>query len=55
MFDNFHKLISKSDLKSSKKEDLIRLAKFIGLHVENDWSVRHLAKLIYWRLSRRIR
>jgi hypothetical protein len=54
MFDN-NKLISRNDLKNSKKEDLLRLAKFLGLSVNIEMSNKNLSNLIYWRITRRMR
>jgi hypothetical protein len=36
----------------SKRNYLNRLAKFIKLSINNNWSKKHLASLIYWRITR---
>jgi len=45
--------ISKATLKAARPENLRRLAKWIGLHVPDDMSHNQLAKLVYWRITRR--
>lgn len=43
--------INKSDLKKSKPENVIRLAKWLRLHIDG-MSLRQIIKLIYWRITR---
>jgi len=43
--------ITKSDLKKSKPENLIRLANWLKLHIEG-MSHRQIAKLVWWRITR---
>lgn len=44
--------ISVRELKNSKHENLVRLAKYLKLHCLDNMSHRQLAKLIRWRLTR---
>jgi hypothetical protein len=44
--------ILRHDLIHSKRESLERLACYLRLRFETSWSQRHLASLIYWRITR---
>lgn len=44
-------MIKKSTLKEAKPEDIIRLAKWMGLHI-NDYSINQVIDLIIWRLHK---
>lgn len=44
--------ISIRELKNSKHENLVRLAKYLKLHCLDNMSHRQLARLIRWRLTR---
>jgi hypothetical protein len=34
------------------RDNLDRLANYLQLNVQADWSHKHLANLIYWRITR---
>lgn len=46
------RIIDRSDLRDAKRENLERLARFLGLYFDPDWSHKHLAGLVYWRITR---
>lgn len=39
----------------AKRVDLERLARWLGLRFNSDWSHKHLAALVFWRVSRKQR
>jgi len=38
-------------LKKAKSENVIRLARWLKLHIDN-MSMRQIIKLVYWRITR---
>lgn len=44
--------IRRGRLIRSNREYLIRLATYLKLNFENIWSNKHIASLIYWRITR---
>lgn len=48
-------VIKRGDLHHSKPYDVVRLAKFLGLSVNDKMSHRNIANLVYWRLTRKSR
>lgn len=36
----------------SARANLERLARYLKLHFDSSWSQRHLANLVYWRITR---
>ena len=45
-------IIKRRTLYRVKRENLERLATYLKLRFNSNWSDRQLARLIYWRLSR---
>jgi hypothetical protein len=43
--------ITKVDLKKSKQENVIRLARWLRLRIDG-MSIRQIINLIYWRITR---
>ena len=39
-------------LKRAKRADLERFAMWLGLRWSPEWSQRHLAGLVFWRITR---
>lgn len=48
-------VIKRGDLHESKPQDVVRLAKYLGLHVNDKMSHRNISNLVYWRLTRKSR
>jgi hypothetical protein len=44
--------LRRGDLIRSKRAYLEKLARYLKLHFESSWSQRHLANLVYWRITR---
>jgi len=44
--------IDKSDLYATSRVNLERLARYLKLDIEDSWSHKHIARLVYWRLKR---
>jgi hypothetical protein len=44
--------ITKAELKKSSYENLMRLARWMYLPVDETFSKRHLVKFIWWKLQR---
>ena len=44
--------LRRGDLIRSKRAYLEKLAKYLKLRFDSSWSQRHLANLVYWRITR---
>lgn len=49
------RIIDRGDLHKSKQEEVKRLAKYLGLHINDQMSHRNIANLVYWRITRKSR
>ena len=50
---SFHGGIDLRKLMNANRASLERLARWLKLKSNSDWSQKHLAKLVLWRISRK--
>jgi hypothetical protein len=44
--------VRRGELIRARREDLLRLAAWLHLRIEPSWSNKHIASLVYWRVTR---
>lgn len=50
---SFHGSIDLYKLMRARRANLERLARWLHLKFNSDWSQKHLAKLVLWRITRK--